>query len=97
MDSRHQYLRCIKDVDVDAGPDVQDKICSMFTGSCRVRYAGVHLQLQVLEMDIAGVLLVLLAVDAGRDVRDQVGEKIANSLSHFSAKQTGFIPIFSVI
>ena len=67
----------------------------MFTCSCI--YAGVHLQLQVLEIDIAGVLLVLLAVDAGRDVRDQVGEKIANSLSRFSAKQNGFISIFSVI
>ena len=47
----------------------------------------VHLQLQ------EQVRLVLLAVDAGRDVGDQVGEKIPKSLSHFSAKETTFIAI----
>ena len=47
-----------------------------------------HLQLQ------EEVLLVLLAVDARQgDVGDQVGEKIAKSLSHFS--ETIFISFSS--
>ena len=49
-----------------------------------------HLQLQ------EEVLLVLLAVDARQgDVGDQVGEKIAKSLSHFSANKTSFISFSS--
>ena len=43
------------------------------------------------------VLLVLLAVDAGRDVGDQVGEKIAKSLSHFSANENSFITLLLFI
>ena len=42
------------------------------------------------------VLLVLLAVDAGRNVRDQVREEIANSLAHFSAK-VSFMNTFKIV
>ena len=43
---------------------------------------------EIRSLAVAGgdVLLVLLAVDAGGDVGDQVREKIAKSLPHFSAK-----------
>ena len=37
--------------------------------------------------------LPVLAVDTGGNVRDQVGEKIANSLAHFSAKETILVTI----
>ena len=42
------------------------------------------------------VLLVLLAVDAGRNVRDQVREEITKSLAHFSAKVC-FMNTFKIV
>ena len=49
---------------------------------------GVNMASQEIHMS-----LPVLAVDTGGDVRDQVGEKIANSLAHFSAKETILVTI----
>ena len=49
---------------------------------------GVNMASQEIDMS-----LPVLAVDTGGDVRDQVGEKISNSLAHFSAKETILVTI----
>ena len=49
---------------------------------------GVNMASQEIHMS-----LPVLAVDTGGNVRDQVGEKISNSLAHFSAKETILVTI----
>ena len=55
-----------------------------------------HEHLHAWEEICVQVLLVLLAVDAGRNVGDQVREEIAKSLAHFSAK-VSFMNTFKIV